>query len=94
MLFALICHDGPDGPALRREHRPAHLAWLDGHGAKVRLAGPFLDEAGQPIGSLLLIEAEDHAAAQAFAAEDPYARAGLFAKVTIRAWRQVLPKPA
>ena len=40
-----------------------HLAYLEAHKQMVRLAGPQLDAAGQPVGSLLLIEAEDLAAA-------------------------------
>jgi uncharacterized protein YciI len=34
----------------------------------------------------------DRRAAVAFAADDPYARAGLFASVAVTAWRQVLPR--
>ena len=34
----------------------------------------------------------DEAAAKAFAANDPYAKAGLFETVEIRAWRRVYPK--
>jgi len=37
------------------------------------------------------VEAADRAAAEAFAQADPYARAGLFERVDILAWRQVLP---
>jgi hypothetical protein len=38
-------------------------------------------------GSMLIIEVADRAAAEAFAASDPYAVAGLFERVEIRAWR-------
>ena len=56
----------------------------------MRLAGPFMDAAGQSVGSLLLIEVEDQAAAEAFAAADPYAQAGLFASVEVKPWRAVI----
>jgi hypothetical protein len=45
-----------------------------------------------PIGSLLVVEAADRAAIEAFCAADPYALAGLFAEVRQTPWRQVLPK--
>jgi uncharacterized protein YciI len=41
-------------------------------------------------GSLLIIEADDIAAAQALAAEDPYSKAGLFSDVRIEAWKKVI----
>jgi uncharacterized protein YciI len=49
----------------------------------------MLDQAGQPIGSLIVIEAEDQAAADAIAAEDPYVKAGLFQSVSVRPYRLV-----
>ena len=44
-------------------------------------------------GSLLVIEADDIAAARAFAAADPYAKAGLFASVDIRPWKWIFGNP-
>lgn len=88
-LFSLVCLDKPDALALRQATRPDHLAYVDKTGM-VRLGGPMLNpETNDPAGSLLVIEAEDFAAAQAFAAADPYAQAGLFASVDIRPFRVV-----
>ncbi|KIN65779.1 YciL protein [Sulfitobacter noctilucae] len=42
-------------------------------------------------GSMLVLDLPDMAAAEAWAAEDPYAKAGLFETVTLREWIQVLP---
>jgi uncharacterized protein YciI len=88
MLFALICNDRPGALAVRLETRPAHLAYLEKAG--VAMAGPFLDDSGQPCGSLVIIDVEDRAAAEAWAAGDPYSEAGLFASVEIRAWRKAI----
>ena len=44
----------------------------------------------QPIGSLLIIEADDRNAAEAFADADPYRKEGVFERVEIRAWRAAL----
>lgn len=88
MLFALTCLDKPGALQIRLDNRPAHLEFLNASG-KVVFAGPFI-EADKPVGSLVVIEAADRAAAEAFAAADPYAQAGLFDSVTIREWRKVI----
>lgn len=78
--------------ALRAATRPDHLAYLEAALDQVVVAGPLLDEEGAPIGSMLLMDFPDRRAAVAFAADDPYAKAGLFASVAVTAWRQVLPR--
>lgn len=95
MLFAVMCDDKPGGLAIRMANRPDHVAYLKGSGPVVQ-AGPFLDAEGQMVGSLVIIEVPDQAAADAWAAGDPYAKAGLFAAVQIRPWNRVieLPGPA
>jgi hypothetical protein len=87
MLFAAICLDKPNAFDLRAKLRPDHFAFLQSRPGRVKLGGPFLDEAGRMTGSLLIIEAEDEAAARALLADDPYARGGLFESVALRAWR-------
>jgi len=89
MLFAITCTDKPDALEKRMANRPAHLAHLKSHEASLVLVGPVLDPAGQPCGSLLVIEAPDRQAAEAFAAADPYAKAGLFESVVVRPFRTV-----
>lgn len=87
--FALICTDKADHLPLRMANREAHLAYLASTGV-VAQAGPFLDAAGNGCGSLIIIDAADKPAAEAWAASDPYALAGLFAKVRIEEWRKVI----
>ena len=89
MLFAIVCEDKPAALELRLATRPTHLEYLDSQGEALVQAGPVLDAEGKPCGSVLIVEAADQAAAEAFAAADPYAQAGLFAKVSIRPFRQV-----
>ncbi len=89
MLFALICVDRPGGLDLRMATRPAHLAYLEREAARLMSGGAMLDPEGKPCGSLLVIEAADRAEVEAFAAGDPYARAGLFESTLIRPFRQV-----
>jgi uncharacterized protein YciI len=93
MLFALICTDKPGSAELRVKVRPEHLVFLEGLGSALKGAGPFTDDAGSPTGSLILLKAENRGAAQALAARDPYAKAGLFSSVEIRAWKWVIKNP-
>lgn len=91
-VFAIHCIDKPNQLSLRAATRAEHLAYLESAIERILVAGPLLDDEGSPIGSMLLMEFSDRRAAVAFAAEDPYARAGLFASVAVTAWRQVFPR--
>ena len=93
MLFALICADKPNSLDLRMKERPDHLAWLTSLGEALKTAGPFTTDEGSPIGSLVIIEAGTRADAEAIAKNDPYAKAGLFASVEIRAWKWAIKNP-
>ena len=94
MYFIIDCEDSDEGAALRPVHRPAHLEHLQSVRDRILTAGPKLNAEGNPCGSLLVIDFTDSAAAQAFAAEDPYAKAGVFAKVTVMPYRQTFPHEA
>lgn len=89
MRFALICIDRPGHLEVRRGAREAHLAYVRETGV-VELGGPFLDEAGEMAGSLLILEVADIEAAREWAAKDPYAHAGLFERSEIRPWKRVI----
>ena len=90
MLFALICNDKPNSLDLRLKMRPDHVAFLGGLGNAMKFAGPFTDDDGSPVGSLVVIEAENRSSIEVIAAQDPYAIAGLFQSVEIRAWKWAL----
>jgi uncharacterized protein len=88
MRVALICIDKAGALQLRLDNRAAHLDYIAATGV-VEMAGPFLD-GGAMVGSLVVLNVDDLAAAQAWAAGDPYALAGLFASVDIREWKKVI----
>jgi len=91
MFFVALCMDKPGHVDTRLSTRPAHLAFLEAAGGKVRLGGPFLDPAGEkPIGSLLILECDNEAEARALLAGDPYAKAGLFESVDVKPWRRAI----
>lgn len=85
MLFIATCTDKPDSLPLRLSTRPAHLAYLNGLGVKVKAGGALLtpDQKGV-VGSLLILEGENEAEISALLAEDPYALAGLFQSVDVK----------
>jgi hypothetical protein len=78
--FVWIGRDGPRSAELRPLHRPAHLAGLEPLAAqgRIRFAGPLRNEAGVPVGSVIILEASDLAQAREIAARDAYARQGVF----------------
>lgn len=88
--FILLCRDKPDSLALRMENRTEHLKYADSFGERLVLAGPMLNEAGDPVGSLIIVEAKDEQGAREIADNDPYAKAGLFASVDITPFRTVI----
>ena len=93
MHFMFYCLDKPNHLALRMEHRAAHLKHLEGFTKEIVLAGPLLADDGQTmIGSMFVAEFPSRQEAEAFAANDPYRKAGVFGSVTITPWRKTLPK--
>jgi len=90
--FAIIARDRADAGSLRADTRPRHLDHLRSIQERITVAGPIIDESGKPAGSIIIADFDDLAAARAYADADPYAGAGLFASVTVEAWRQVIPE--
>jgi uncharacterized protein YciI len=69
--------------ALRPQHRD-YLAGLLAQG-KLVAAGPYTDDSG----ALMIYEADTPEQAEAFAANDPFALGGVFAKYEIKPWKVV-----
>ena len=88
MPIALIARDAPDSLQIRLDNRPAHLDYLNATDTVLH-AGPLLDEAEKPCGSLIILDMEI-AEAEAWAKADPYAKAGLFASVELIRWNKVI----
>ncbi len=89
MRVTLICTDKPGALQTRLDNREAHLAHIATSGV-VEMAGPFLDETGAMTGSLIVLSVGSLDEARAWAAADPYAKAGLFQSVAIREWKKVI----
>jgi uncharacterized protein len=89
MLVALIARDKPGALQTRLDNRAAHLAYIAETG-NVTQAGPLLDADDGMIGSLVILDVVDMPAAHDWAANDPYAKAGLFQSVELIPWKKVI----
>jgi len=94
MLFMVIAKDGtdPDAPARRQAARAEHLAGAKELAAagQLVLGGALLDDTGAMIGSVLLLEAEDAAAARALVAADIYTAGGVWQQVEILPFKRAI----
>ncbi|KAG5190296.1 hypothetical protein JKP88DRAFT_275167 [Tribonema minus] len=90
--YAIVAMDANGALPTRRATRPAHLAYLTSLGCVVG-AAPLLPlgarggggAAGDPVGSVVFVNAESAEAARAIADADPYAAAGVFESVRVYA---------
>src|SRR5687767_9022541 len=89
MHYLLIYETAPDYLERRASYRNEHLklAW-DAHGrGELVLAGAFADPAD---GAVLLFKGDSPAAAEQFAAADPYVKNGLVTGWKVRKWTTVV----
>jgi uncharacterized protein len=87
MLFALVALDRPNSVERRMAIRPEHLKHLEALGDSLVLAGPFLNDKEEGVGSIVVIEAASMDAAREMFNRDPFVRENLFDQVTIKPWR-------
>lgn len=97
--YAIIGEDVENSLPLRQTARPEHLARLQALQDQGRLliAGPFpaidsMDPGPAGFtGSLVVAEFASLAEAQIWADADPYVSAGVYAQVTVKPYKKVLP---
>jgi uncharacterized protein YciI len=84
MLFAIYMLDKPDSANLRAEIGKAHSAYMAANEDGMRMGGPlYADDHKTMIGSVVIKNFNDRAAAESFTSEEPYNAAGLFKTVLI-----------
>ena len=99
MFYAIVGQDVPDSLNLRAAARPAHLDRLHAlqRAGRLLLAGPFpAIDSNDPgaagfSGSLIVAEFDTLADAQQWADADPYVAAGVYASVSVKPFKKVLP---
>jgi len=87
MLFIIRAEDRKGALERRLALRPRHVEYLQGRMDQIKVAGAVLDEAGDPCGSMLVVDVADQAAAEEFAKSDPFSIEGVFASVTVAPYR-------
>lgn len=90
MATFAITYAYTDDVARRDAVRPRHRAYLGDLAERgINLAsGPFGDD--DTAGALLIVRAEDRAAAVAALADDPFQREDVVASVSVNEWRPVI----
>ena len=99
MFYAIVGQDAPDSLDRRLAARPAHVERLHAlqQAGRLLLAGPFpAVDSNDPgaagfTGSLIVAEFDSLADAQAWADADPYVAAGVYAGVSVKPFKKVLP---
>ena len=99
MWYAIISEDAEDSLDRRASARPEHLARMNSlvDEGRLLIAGPHpaVDslEPGDAgfTGSLIVAEFDSLEDAKAWADDDPYVKAGVYASVTVKPFKKVLP---
>jgi uncharacterized protein YciI len=91
MQFLVMARDGTDEGALERRQktRPTHLDSIRPlvDAGSVLVGGAILSEAGEMIGSMLLVDFPDRAGVDAWLAGDPYVTDGVWRDVEVHPFR-------
>lgn len=91
MLYLIIAFDGkdPEAPVRRARVREAHLQRARELKAQGQLlfGGPILDEAGNMVGSALVVDFPSRAELDAWLEADPYVTGGVWQEITIYPFR-------
>lgn len=99
MLYVIIARDVANSLEKRLAARPAHLERLNAlqNQGRLILAGPHpaidTNDPGEAgfTGSLIVAEFTSLEDAEAWAADDPYQHAGVYASVTVKPFKKVFP---
>ncbi|GGO82697.1 hypothetical protein GCM10011348_24700 [Marinobacterium nitratireducens] len=99
MFYAIMAEDRPNSLEKRMQARPDHLARLEQlkNEGRLLVAGPHpaidSEDPGPAgfSGSLVIAEFESLDAAQQWADEDPYIKAGVYDRVQVKPYKKVLP---
>ena len=100
MLYVINSEDAPNSLEKRMVSRPAHLKRIEvlQNEGRLILAGPYpAIDSSDPgpagfTGSLIVAEFISLEAARIWAKADPYVISGVYAKVSVRPFKKILPE--
>ena len=84
MSYFITCIDKKNSLEKRMRTRDEHINYLKKFEKSIITAGPLLDKAGTPYGSLLILNFENIAEVNSFLNNDPYAKKKLLKKIKIK----------
>lgn len=94
MKFLIVAHDGKGKKSaqLRQTVRPTHLKGIQGLIKKDQLevGGALLDDAGNMIGSMMVVDFETRRALDAYLKREPYVTEGVWKKITVTPMNRVI----
>ncbi len=89
MPYAIITTDKPNSAELRAKMRDTHVQYLTANMEKLLAAGALTaDDGTGGHGGILIVDTDERKEAEAFIANDPFTKAGLFEKVAVSRWRK------
>ena len=83
MQFLITAYDGKNMLEKRMEVRPRHIENMSRVNGKVICAGGLLDDAGQMIGSALVVDFESRELLDQYLAQEPYIMEGVWEKIDV-----------
>ena len=93
MIYIFHLLDQPDAAALRQRIRPEHKIYLAAVADRIAFAGPLLAVDGETmLGSVLAIDFDSRAAADAWLAGEPFNVAGLYASREVHGFANLWPQ--
>jgi uncharacterized protein YciI len=93
MKYTIQCTFAAGAYARAKGLRLEHYAFLREVRQAIVEGGPLLGPDNLPTGMLLVVEGESEEAARLFIQREPYTANGLFERLEIRRWAQVIPEP-
>jgi len=91
MPYVIVFFDKTESDALRSKLRDAHIAYIDENKERIIAGGGLLNDEGTAgIGGVIIVDTDDRAEAEGFAAADPFFVGGLYGDYRISRWRRAI----
>ena len=90
MQFLINAYDGENMLEKRMEVRPKHLKNIDRLGEHVVFAGGRLNDAGKPVGSVMVMKFETRDEFDGYLKTEPYIEAKVWDRVDVEAFNSVI----
>ena len=92
MQFIITARDGENMLAKRMEVRPRHLEKMERMKEHIVCAGGLLDGEGKMAGSVLILDFASRGELDAYLAEEPYVKEGVWRQVDVQPMNVVIVK--